>query len=75
MNRTVFPSICSHIKIAGKPHFHRDSQHHLRCQINEVQFQHLRDEGETTGGTQITLDDQNIVVTRHKLNVERSVDV
>ena len=52
-----------------------DAQHDLRGQLDEVELQHLADEGERTRGTEITLDDLDVVVARQELDVERAGDV
>ena len=50
-------------------------EHHFRSQVDQVQLQHLRHEGEGARGTQVTLDDEDIVITGHILDIERTVDV
>ena len=54
---------------------YRQSQHHLRGQVDKVQLQHLRYERERTGGTQVALNHEDIIVARHILDVEGTVDM
>ena len=51
------------------------TEHHAGSQLDEVDLQHLTNEWERTAGTKVTLDNENIIVASHKLNVERSVDM
>ena len=54
---------------------HWQTEHHSCSQLDEVDLQHLADEWERTAGTEVTLDNENIIVTSHELDVEWSVDV
>ena len=51
------------------------TEHHTGCQLDEVDLQYLAHEWERTAGTKVTLDNENIIVTSHELDVERTVDV
>ena len=54
---------------------YRQTEHHAGSHLDEVDLQYLAHEWERPAGTQVTLDNENIIVTSHKLNVERTVDV
>ena len=54
---------------------YRQTEHHAGSQLDEVDLQHLAHEWERTAGTKVTLDNENIIVASHKLDVERSVDM
>ena len=51
------------------------TEHYAGSQLDEVDLQYLAHEWERTAGTQVTLDNENIIVTSHELDVERTVDV
>ena len=54
---------------------YRQTEHYAGSQLDEVDFQYLAYEWERTAGTKVTLDNENIIVTSHELDVERTVDV
>ena len=54
---------------------YRQTEHYAGSQLDEVDLQYLAHEWERTAGTKVTLDNENIIVTSHELDVERTVDV
>ena len=54
---------------------HGHAEHDLRGQVDEVELQDLRDKREGTRGTEVALDDVDVVLAGHKLDVERTVDM
>ena len=51
------------------------TEHYAGSQLDEVDLQYLAYEWERTAGTKVTLDNENIIVTSHELDVERTIDV
>ena len=54
---------------------HRQSEHHFCCQVDEVDLQYLADKRERARGAQVAFNHEDVVLARHKLNVERTADV
>ena len=54
---------------------HRPSHDDPRGEVDEVELEDLRGEGERARGSQVALDDQDVVVLGHELDVERPVDL
>mgnify|MGYP004432857553 CR=1 FL=1 len=51
-----------------------ETEHYLGGQFNEVNLKHLGDEREASGGTKVTLDDLDGVLSGEELDVERTGD-
>ena len=49
-----------------------ESEHHLGCQFDEVDFQDLGDEWEASGSPEVALDDFDCIFLCEELDVERS---
>ena len=54
---------------------HRNAEHNLCGQLNQVDLQHFTYEGETSTCTKVTFDNLNLVVSCQVLDIERTADV